>query len=695
MPVSSARTDLDRQTRVFETATGREMSLIELIDALAEHEAIFLGETHLDEVTHQLQLRIYEGLLERTGGNVVLAMEMFERDVQPVLDDYVHGRIDEATFLSQARPWGNYRTGYRPLIERARATARPVVASNTPISVRRQMAFGGQEAFENMAPEQRAYLPPELHPNTDHYWERFSRVVRGHGHAPSNPDPAAMLYSTQSLWDNTMGWSCAQALEEHPGHTLLHVNGGFHSAYKDGTVLQMLTRRPGTDVATVQISGAFDLSGLEPELEPTYADYVVFAEPRGRGLQDGRLAVHVPSPLEYRLHLPQGASTEDPVPLLVWLPGDGLTAEDGLALWRDEIGEEVAIAVPESPFPQLEENLRRGGRWYWEDSFSEDVSRLAFALDQMIENITAYQPVDPENVLLAGEGTGATVAIGSAWRNADFTRTIAADPERYAKLGEEGVGSPPEEPDTAERTVLVTEPDAAFWSQEIETRAEAGRPATLHQLGSREEVIDRLRQDVRTALGLEPLSPSDTPLVLTLTTDSPLGRQWARREAWELSRSGSPVTLAPLDAPPSDSTTRILAVRGEDGVPDEAAMFGPETFEDATKLPLAPGAFGGTTVLVVPAGASDEDRAAWEKLGEDDVLKKRSRFHSLRVAFESGEPSLPEVLSAVRESGRRNVLIVPAVYCADADHMRALRRSLGSDFEDMTIAWSPGVGGDL
>ena len=97
---------------------------------------MFLGETHDDETTHRLELAVYEGLLQRKPRQVVLAMEMFERDVQQVLDDYLAGRIDEAAFLAQSRPWGNYHTAYRPLIELAKQTQGPVIASNFPRPLR-------------------------------------------------------------------------------------------------------------------------------------------------------------------------------------------------------------------------------------------------------------------------------------------------------------------------------------------------------------------------------------------------------------------------------------------------------------------------------------------------------------------------------------------------------------------------------
>jgi hypothetical protein len=40
---------------------------------------------------------------------LVLSLEMFERDVQPVLDEYVAGSATLADLMRDARPWPNYR----------------------------------------------------------------------------------------------------------------------------------------------------------------------------------------------------------------------------------------------------------------------------------------------------------------------------------------------------------------------------------------------------------------------------------------------------------------------------------------------------------------------------------------------------------------------------------------------------------
>jgi hypothetical protein len=90
------------------------------------------------------------------------------------------------------------------MIERARREKLPVIASNYPSKLRNR---------ESMTPDERALVPVELRANTEEYWRRVDNAIRGHaammGPAASTPDER--LKSMQSLWDNSMGESCARA----------------------------------------------------------------------------------------------------------------------------------------------------------------------------------------------------------------------------------------------------------------------------------------------------------------------------------------------------------------------------------------------------------------------------------------------------------------------------------------------------
>lgn len=275
---------LAHRVRIFD-AQGREHTLRSMLDALAEHRVVLLGETHLDDVTHQVELAVLEGLARRHDDQVVLSLEMLERDVQPVVDRYLAGSIDEATFLAESRPWGNYRTDYRPLVETARERGLPVVAANTPRPALRKAARGA-EGFAEVRAEHPPWLPEQLFPASDEYWARVDRTIRGHG----PPRGGDRTYAVQNLWDNTMADSIVRATEAHPEHALLHVVGGFHVERHDGTVAQVRRRAPQLDLVTVSVVPTFDLAGARPA--PDRADFVVYAD----AIAEGPRAIGSPSP---------------------------------------------------------------------------------------------------------------------------------------------------------------------------------------------------------------------------------------------------------------------------------------------------------------------------------------------------------------------------------------------------------------
>ncbi|MEM7247595.1 MAG: ChaN family lipoprotein, partial [Acidobacteriota bacterium] len=391
---------LERAISIRDGRSGEVRSLDQLLDSLTRADVVFLGETHDDETTHRVEQAIFEGLLERRSGKVVLALEMFERDVQDDLDAYLHGSIDETTFLERARPWRNYRTAYRGLIETARKAGAPVMASNFPRPLLRRMRMEGEAVLDALEGSEARQAPRELHPNTPAYWERVDNAIRGHvGMTPSADDDR--LTSTQSLWDNTMGETCADALDTHPGHLVLHVNGSFHSNYWDGTVHQLKTRKPDARVLTIAVQPTSHPAVADPS-GPPVADWVVFAESRASDVRDGKWSVSVSRPVDYRFHLPKSASPEKPVPLLIWLSDDGFTAGDGLDLWKNRLGDEAAIVVLEPLHRSVAPDLGNGGYWFWGDSFAADLGTMTVAIERAWAYLSRHQPLDPRRVCLAG-----------------------------------------------------------------------------------------------------------------------------------------------------------------------------------------------------------------------------------------------------------------------------------------------------
>src|SRR5690606_38539891 len=110
--------------RVVQPASDAESSLQDILARAGESDVVFFGEMHDDPETHRAEAELLEAI-GRLGRPVVLSLEMFERDVQQAVDDYLAGRLSETAFLEVTRPWPRYATDYRPLVETAKANGWP------------------------------------------------------------------------------------------------------------------------------------------------------------------------------------------------------------------------------------------------------------------------------------------------------------------------------------------------------------------------------------------------------------------------------------------------------------------------------------------------------------------------------------------------------------------------------------------
>ena len=139
----------DNNHRIFD-AKGNPANLDKIIEEFGESDVAFLGEQHDDAVAHNLQLKILEAVYEKYGRQrkPILSLEMFEREVQIVLDEYLKNQISETHFLSSSRAWKNYKTDYRPLIEYAKTKNMEVVAANAPL---REYGFASRTRFAQRA----------------------------------------------------------------------------------------------------------------------------------------------------------------------------------------------------------------------------------------------------------------------------------------------------------------------------------------------------------------------------------------------------------------------------------------------------------------------------------------------------------------------------------------------------------------
>ena len=251
--------------RVYDTRAKRFIDTEAMAAELATADVVLIGEQHDDPGTHAMQRALLESIGRRRP-RVVLAMEMFERDAQPLLDGYLAGRLPEDSLLASGRPWPRYATDYRPLVEWAHARGWPVIAGNVPRPIASAIARGGLGILDTLGVTSRQWVAANLTCEHDDYFARFEETMKDHVPGESPEAKAAAMerfYQAQCAKDETMGESIAQALvNAGTGAIVVHVNGAFHSDYGLGTAARAAKRLPGKKVVVVSAIPVADLDHI-------------------------------------------------------------------------------------------------------------------------------------------------------------------------------------------------------------------------------------------------------------------------------------------------------------------------------------------------------------------------------------------------------------------------------------------------
>ena len=262
------------------TGKGEPSSIAVIIGALEGVDVVFLGEMHDDAVGHAVQHEIFRQAVERYSPRrrVALSLEMFETDVQIVLDEYLNGLISENHFLLSSRAWGNYKTDYRPLVELAKGRKLEVVAANAPRRYVNMVSRGGRKTLDALSPQARSWLAPLPYADaSEAYSKKFRSLMGSSGEASMGLDN---ILSSQSLWDATMAYSISQSLRKNKGSLVVHLNGGFHTEGRLGTVEHFLKYRSNGTAVVVTIKYVDDFRNFDKTKYMDLGDFVVLTDAR-------------------------------------------------------------------------------------------------------------------------------------------------------------------------------------------------------------------------------------------------------------------------------------------------------------------------------------------------------------------------------------------------------------------------------
>lgn len=261
-----AQKDYKKAYTIFD-AEGKEIGYETLIKKISSYNVVLLGEIHNCAIVHWLEFEIARSLFDEHGKEFAMGAEMFEADNQLIVDEYMQSVITYDRFEDEARLWPNYSTDYYPFLYFAKENSIPFVATNVPRRYANVVKNRGLQYLDSLSAEAKAYLPPL--PVTFKVEEDNSMFAMMQLFSKSESN-AEYMAQAQAIKDATMAWNIAKSKAKH----FLHIQGNYHSDFKQGIVLYLAEYAPNLSVVTICNVRQDDISSLEDENKGR-ADYYI------------------------------------------------------------------------------------------------------------------------------------------------------------------------------------------------------------------------------------------------------------------------------------------------------------------------------------------------------------------------------------------------------------------------------------
>ncbi|TRY63466.1 hypothetical protein TCAL_11959 [Tigriopus californicus] len=267
----------------FYSGSGDNLTQDAFLEGLrpSSKRLLLVGENHMDPEAHALELDILKWVHSecgKGGRKLALSLEFYDRQAQPVMNEYLGDFLSEETFLSDANAPGN-ASDYQPLINYCKEFQLPVIAANCPRRYTSMVSKYGRNKLSELVqacPSSSAFLPPIPYEGaSEKYKANFIEIMRSIGNNNARV-PTSML-DAQSLWDATMAHSLAQGLDFCD--VIIHVTGFFHIKQGLG-ILEHLNKYLSHPVESVSvvIMPEEDPSQFKPGDHEQMGDFVVLTD---------------------------------------------------------------------------------------------------------------------------------------------------------------------------------------------------------------------------------------------------------------------------------------------------------------------------------------------------------------------------------------------------------------------------------
>jgi uncharacterized iron-regulated protein len=283
----------EKNYRIYSVKLGKEVNMQDVVTDMQNYDVVFYGEEHNDSVTHYAEKMLLYLLNNKYNSTIALSMEMFDRDVQGIMNEYLNGYIREKDFKKDARVWSNYRD-YRPIVEFAKANHLDVVCANSPSRYTNIAGRKGEKGLEVLPETSKKYFAPLPYDTaTGKYYEKLQEMS-GHTMAPttqskndtaktimlSMPMMSFDLVVAQSLWDATMAYSISEYMKAHPLKKVMQVNGRFHSEEGYAVVTQLKKYNPKAKILIVSSTSDDNFPTIDWSQYKNLGDYILVTDPK-------------------------------------------------------------------------------------------------------------------------------------------------------------------------------------------------------------------------------------------------------------------------------------------------------------------------------------------------------------------------------------------------------------------------------
>lgn len=255
---------------IFDVEQQEFVPFATMLQDLQETRLVFIGELHDNIGHHRAQLQIIRALNE-AGVPVTIGLEMFRRDSQQALDQWVAGDLGEDEFLSVYRDNWSMWPAYQEIFRYARDRDVPLLGLNLPREITRQVA---REGFDSLSGRQRGELPL-VRCNVDLKYQQYMRRVLGkHAHGGA---AFRNFCEAQLVWDVVMARNLLEYLDAHPERLVVVLAGSGH-AWKFGIPEQIRRHSPAPlRVVLPEIAGRVEMGNATVEV----VDYLLLGTDEG------------------------------------------------------------------------------------------------------------------------------------------------------------------------------------------------------------------------------------------------------------------------------------------------------------------------------------------------------------------------------------------------------------------------------